>query len=366
MAHNTILQLRSETKPFEHRSALTPTVVKTLQDDGYKVFVERSPTRIFDDEEYEAVGAELVPEHSWKTAPNERIIVGLKELEEEDTPLTHEHIHFAHCYKDQHGWKDVLRRFPAGNGILYDLEFLQDEQGRRVAAFGYYAGFGGAALGVWDWALRQTTGQPLGPVKPFKNEQELLSTIKGELAKVPGQKLPSAMVIGALGRCGSGAVDCFRKLGIPDDTIRKWDMNETKKGGPFDEILDSDVFINCIYLTKKIQPFLTREQINAAGENRKLSVIVDVSADFTNPNNPVPVADEGTTFDKPVYLIKGVTSGHPIDAIGIDHLPTLLPRESSEAYSHDLLPSLIQLKDRENARVWADAKQLYHHHVNRL
>jgi hypothetical protein len=40
-------------------------------------------------------------------------------------------------YKNQGGWEKVLSRFPRGGGTLLDLEFLEDEQGRRVAAFGY-------------------------------------------------------------------------------------------------------------------------------------------------------------------------------------------------------------------------------------
>lgn len=47
---------------------------------------------------------------------------------------------FAHCYKGQEGWGEVLGRFVEGKGLLYDLEFLEKE-GRRVAAFGYYAGY---------------------------------------------------------------------------------------------------------------------------------------------------------------------------------------------------------------------------------
>lgn len=31
----------------------------------------------------------------------------------------------------------MLDRFPRGKGTLLDLEFLEDENGRRVAAFGY-------------------------------------------------------------------------------------------------------------------------------------------------------------------------------------------------------------------------------------
>lgn len=46
--------LRCEKKPFEHRSALTPTTAKTLLDNNFEVFVERDPQRIFEDEEFEA------------------------------------------------------------------------------------------------------------------------------------------------------------------------------------------------------------------------------------------------------------------------------------------------------------------------
>lgn len=80
----TVLHLRSETKPLEHRSALTPTTAAELIKAGYVVNVERSPERIFDDAEFEAAGCTLVPEGSWVDAPKEHIIVGLKELEEKD------------------------------------------------------------------------------------------------------------------------------------------------------------------------------------------------------------------------------------------------------------------------------------------
>ena len=62
---------------------MTPTTTKSLLDAGYKVNVERSPERIFDDSEFEEVGATLVPEGSWVDAPTDHIIVGLKELPED-------------------------------------------------------------------------------------------------------------------------------------------------------------------------------------------------------------------------------------------------------------------------------------------
>jgi saccharopine dehydrogenase (NAD+, L-lysine-forming) len=85
----TVLHVRAETKPLEHRSAVTPTIAKQLVEAGYTVNVERSELSIFPDSEYEGTGATLVPSGSWTEAPKEHIIIGLKELPEEDFPLKH-------------------------------------------------------------------------------------------------------------------------------------------------------------------------------------------------------------------------------------------------------------------------------------
>ncbi|ODQ78599.1 hypothetical protein BABINDRAFT_39323 [Babjeviella inositovora NRRL Y-12698] len=364
-----ILHLRAETKPLEHRAGLTPSTAANLLATGdFKIFVEESSQSTFKSSEYSAVGCEIVPEGSWKKAPVDRIILGLKELPENETfPLVHEHIQFAHCYKNQGGWEDVLRRFPEGNGTLYDIEFLENDQGRRVAAFGFYAGFAGAALGARDWAFKQTHAdfEELAGVEAYPNEKELIRDVSADLAAAykTGAKAPRCLVIGALGRCGSGAVDLLRKVGIPEENIIKWDMAETKKGGPFAEITEADIFINCIYLSQPIPPFTNLETLNDA--NRKLRTIVDVSADTTNPHNPIPVYTIATVFSKPTVVVD-TTLGPKLSVISIDQLPSLLPREASEFFVTDMLPSLKELPQRETAPVWARAKALFEHHISRL
>jgi hypothetical protein len=47
------------------------------------------------------------------------------------------------------------------------------------------------------------------------------------------------------------------------------------------------IFVNCIYLSSKIPNFVDMESLDTP--NRKLSVVCDVSADTTNPNNPIPI-----------------------------------------------------------------------------
>lgn len=41
----------------------------------------------------------------------------------------------------------------------------------------------------------------------------------------------------------------------------------------------------------------------------------------------------------------------------------MLPREASESFSEGLKESLLQLKDRSTARVWADAQKLFEEKV---
>ncbi|KAK3694247.1 hypothetical protein B0T22DRAFT_369535 [Podospora appendiculata] len=363
----TALHLRSETKPLEHRSALTPKTTAELIKAGYVVNVERSPERIFEDDEFSAVGATLVPEGSWVDAPKEHIIVGLKELEEKEFPLKHVHVQFAHCYKQQAGWETVLARFPRGGGTLLDLEFLVDDRGRRVAAFGFHAGFAGAALAleVWSWQLNHS--EPFPGVQSYPNEDALITNVKKALdaGVAKAGRAPRVIVIGALGRCGSGAVTALQKAGVPEESILKWDMAETAVGGPFKEIAESDIFVNCIYLTSKIPNFVNLESLNSTPD-RKLSVVCDVSADTTSPFTPVPIYTVATTFDHPTVPVDGLKDGPACSVISIDHLPSLLPREASEAFSHDLLPHLLTLNDWHNSPVWARADKLFQDKVATL
>ncbi|RKO88036.1 hypothetical protein BDK51DRAFT_5765, partial [Blyttiomyces helicus] len=159
--------------------------------------------------------------------------------------------------------------------------------GRRVAAFGYYAGFAGAAIGIDVWSHRQIAGPdaPYPSISPFNNETELIAHIKNRLDQAVSKagRLPEVMVMGALGRCGNGAADFALRVGIPDEKIVKWDLAETAAGGPFPEILRHDIFVNCIYLSTPIPAFLTTSML--ADSPRSLTVLVDVSCDTTNRTN---------------------------------------------------------------------------------
>ncbi len=339
--------LRAETKPLEERRALSPANAGKLVEQGHQVTVERSTQSVFDDQAYADAGCTCVAEGSWRqSAPPEAYILGLKELPESDTPLHHRHIYFAHAYKGQQGWQDILGRFRTGGGELLDLEYLTDQDGRRVAAFGYWAGFAGAAVAIEAWCARQDN-QVLKNLSSHPNQQDMVAHLRTCL----GDRTPRVIVIGALGRCGQGARAVAEQLGLE---VTAWDLEETRAGGPFPEILEHDIFINCVFVNRPIPPFLTGAELEL-GE-RKLSVICDVSCDPTSELNPLPFYDSCTDFSDPCLRI---IEGQPgLDLIAIDHLPSLLPAESSDDFSSQLLPSLLEIEDDPHG-VWSRARQLF-------
>lgn len=347
----THIWVRAEQRPNEERVGITPDGVARMLKAGYRVTVEESSVRAIPIEGYRATGCAVAAENTWPDAPADAIIFGLKELPEDGTPLRHRHILFGHAYKGQPAGQDLLRRFKAGGGTLLDIEYLVDESGRRVAAFGYWAGYAGAAVAMKCWAAQQRGGIA-GPVAKYGGKSALLQDLGAELDAI-GKGRPRALVIGALGRVGSGAADLCEALGV---AVTKWDMAETAHGGPFPEVLAHDIFLNCILARPGCPVFVPADAVSAP---RALRVIGDIACDPTSDFSPIKVYDRTTDWANPALR---VCDNPVLDVTAIDNLPSLLPVESSEDFAALLLPSLLTLDDLE-AGVWGRARALFDRHI---
>ncbi|WP_435230315.1 saccharopine dehydrogenase [Pseudopelagicola sp. nBUS_20] len=347
MAH---LWVRAEQRLNEKRVGLTPEGARTLIEKKFKVTVEDSATRAFPINEYAEAGCEIAAQNSWPGAPLDAVIFGLKELPEDGSPLPHRHIMFGHAYKGQHSGQAFLRRFRVGGGKLYDLEYLVDAKGRRVAAFGYWAGYAGAAVTLKAWAAQQR-GELCGQVGVSNGKQALISNLEADLntLTVP---VPSAIVIGALGRVGKGATDLLTAIGC---SVTQWDITETAGGGPFPQILDHELFMNCIVARPGTPIFVEKVDLSAP---RRLTAIGDVACDPDSNYNPIPIYDRATSWANPVHRI---TSNQVMDVMAIDNLPSLLPMESSKDYAAQLLDTLLRMDDM-SANVWARAEAEFNTH----
>jgi len=335
------LWVRAEQRPNEERVGLTPDGAAALIAHGFRVTIEESPQRALPLAPYLAAGCEAAPYAAWPSAPSDAVIFGLKELPEDGTPLPHRHILFGHAFKGQPGGLALLARFRAGGGALYDLESLVDERGRRVAAFGYWAGFAGAGVSVLAW-----TAQRGGGLCPSVRRWADKAAMVADLAARLGADRPDALIIGALGRVGSGAADLCEALGLH---VTRWDMAETASGGPYPEVLAHDLFFNCILARPGCPVFVPAD---AGGRARHLRVIGDIACDPGSAYNPVPVYDRATDWAAPVLRVHDTP---PLDVMAIDNLPSLLPIESSQDFAAQLLPHLLAL-DEPDQGVWGRAR----------
>jgi saccharopine dehydrogenase (NAD+, L-lysine-forming) len=343
----THLWVRSEQRDNEERVGIAPQGAAALIKSGITVTIEESTNRCISIQEYIDAGCQIAQEHSWPNAPLDTIIFGLKELPEEASPLPHKHIMFGHAFKDQPAGQRLLKRFKAGGGTLYDLEYLTEPSGKRVAAFGYWAGYAGAAVALKCW-IAQQRGELAGPVQAYPSSSNLVAHLGQELETLD-IALPTALIIGALGRVGSGAADLCAQMGVD---VTKWDMAETESGGPFPQILAHSIFLNCILARPGTPVFVPKDAKTSA---RDLTVIGDIACDPDSDFSPIKVYDRTTTWQEPALRVHDLPA---LDVTAIDNLPSMLPLESSMDYADQLLSSLMKLENLKSD-VWGRAEDIY-------
>ena len=337
----TRITMRHETRGTERRAPIVPADAARLVEQGIAVTVEDSPQRAFRIAEYADAGCTVAAAGSWVHAPDDEYIVGLKELPGRPPTLRHRHVYFGHAYKAQRGAGALLRRFAAGGGTLLDLEYLVDDAHRRLAAFGYWAGYVGAALAVLHHSGR--LAEPLSPT----SKGDLDAMLRGSADADPARVL----VIGALGRSGRGACDAVRVAGLEPT---RWDLAETRSLD-LSALLDHDILINTVLVTEPTRPFLTTAVLRAAP--RRLAVVADVTCDVSSACNVLPIYHRTTSWAQPALRLAG--DGPPLDVIAIDNLPSLVPTEASVAFSADLTPHLLTLGTPVPTPTWQRCADTY-------
>lgn len=342
--------LRDEDRATERRTALTPKNAKILIDNGFELTVEISDKRAFANDDYKEAGATLADPRSWIDAPKDTVILGLKELAETPAQLPHRMIHFAHIYKDQTGWEGEMARFTNGDGRLYDIEFLIGEDGRRVAAFGYWAGWMGAALGAHRLLERRINQNIItSGVSPFESQEQILDKLK-ELAAAGEGPLPTAIVVGAKGRSGTGASECLEAIGME---VTKWDIEETRILNR-KALLSHDMMVNCVLMFGP--GLLLANHTHLRDANCQMKVISDVSCDPFSDFNPLPLYKEPTSWDEPIIEVARNGQNEGVEVTSIDNLPSLLPKQAAEEFSDQFIASLLRFP---NGAEWQNAEEKF-------
>ena len=347
MVYNIIV-IRKELRSTEYRTPIVPIDIKILVLNNFKVFIEESSHRCFNTQEFIENGAILIKhEEIYNLDKNNTLILGLKELDLHDVKLFEfTHIYFSHTYKNQLDSAKILNMFAVNNGKIYDLEYLLDNQNNRLVHFCYHAGFVGALLGVLQYT-KKINNNILKNLAPFTNIYSTINNLKKSIVTADLTNIKIAL-IGPNGKCGKGASNLLNILGLSFDGFLRND-NKSK-------LSDYNILINCIYLKKsdEIDPFISHNIIDKFNN----CVIVDISCDFTNENNPIRIYNKLTTHANPVLKINEF-----VDLIAIDNLPTLAPIESSKDFSNKLVYLLIGIND-EKKSIWDNCLSKFYEHLN--
>lgn len=339
ISNNITIFLRRELSPYEKRTPLIPNDIKILLKYGIPSYVQSSKHRIFGDTEYQDVGAIIVEDSWYEDKYKDCIIIGLKELDNLERLNKHIHLYFSHSYKNQVGSKYILERFKTSNSILYDFEYFLNSFNKRIIGFGIYAGYVGAVLG-----LKHFYNPSLSRLSEWSSYDSMINDVK-----INEYIRPLIGIIGHKGNCGTGVIEILQFFNLNYEII---DKNMENKGIYMKKF---DILYNCICLDNSS----TELWFDKSTIFTKKLLIVDISCDYTKPNNPIHIYDEATTFENPVYKYNDY-----VDIIAINNLPSLLPKDSSIYFSKILLNLLLEY-DKGNSWINNIKKNEYFLFINK-
>ena len=306
------LVLRAEKSLTEYRTPLTPADMALLAP-FFRLIVERAAHRCYSDEEYAAVGATLVEQGSWRGMSG-AYVTGLKEMD--GAAIRGQTLaHFAHALNGQQGAEQRLAAVRGGTFI--DYEYMVDRAGARVLSFCRESGDVGCYLALMAYyAQRGAEGLDQG-IPPFHR-----ATYQQILMEETQIHRPSVLLIGH-GTVGKACEAVLKLFGI---TPTIW----TSKTVPsLEAVRDHEILLHAVRLDVRtpVAPFFRLEDIT---ESMSLSVICDLTCDAHHPHNTLPLYDTYTSRSAPVRTI---SKAPRVDLIAIDHLPSLDPVASSDAFS---------------------------------
>jgi hypothetical protein len=324
-----VLVLRAEASIFEERTPLVPADVTMLLSQ-YEVLVESSTTRCFSDEAYRVAGATVIPSGTWTEYPH-ALVVGLKGLRKGEVPQeTQTLFHFAHCFKQQEGWREILA--PLRRATFVDYEFMLDDEGKRTLSFCKQAGYVGAYLGLMTYYGLLLAGDI--SFKGFVFAEEIMNRLLE--GSIPYRERPRILLVG-FGNVGQSVKAVLDRFSLGCTMKRRGDQVTAE------EILSYDIYLHAIRLdtASPPAPFLTERDLD---RERRLRLIVDLSCDLGHPADPLPVYRRYGTREEPVQRLRQTLFQPPLDLIAVPYLPSFDPVRSSVEFSADCIGYLSEAK----------------------
>ena len=354
--------------PPDKRVALSPSQCEYILNNypDVEVFVQASDIRKFKDEEYQKLGVAVVD-----SVEDCDILIGVKEVPIEQLIPNKKYLFFSHTFKEQPYNRELLKAVLDKNIQLIDWEVIKDKKGRRLIAFGRYAGIVGCYNGFLAYG-KKSGAYSLKPAHQCDDRADM----EAQLVNV---KLPDnfKIVITGHGRVGGGAMEIINKLGLKEVNSPEFlaqDFNEpvftqlavdeynAKADGSsfskrdfyndpsnfvstFNQYASiADIYIACHYWDSEAPFIFTRE--DAKAKDWKIQVVADISCDIdcaiASTLRPSTIAD-------PLYGYNPITESEDdfmkegvIGVMAVDNLPCELPLDASVDFGEMFLEHVLE------------------------
>jgi len=353
--------------PVDYRTPLTPSQARKIMDTypWLKVVCQSSELRCYSDNEYSKLGVQIV-----ERLDQCDVIFGVKEVPIGDLIPDKTYFFFSHTIKKQSYNRALLQSILKNNIRLIDYECLTNPDGKRIIAFGRYAGIVGAYNTIWTFGKRYN----LFDVRRARDCFDL-EDLKKEYDKI---KLPTTkIVITGGGRVAKGAMEVLlglniRKVSPANFLIERYDgpvftqlnsrdYHKRRDGGTFNrfEFFNepqkyegdflkytrvSDILIACAYWDPK-SPVLFRRQ-DILQPSFEITVIGDVTCDI---EGSIPSTKKPATIEDPIYdynpsqdsVEPALSDEANLTVMAVDNLPCELPRDASNDFGSDLINKIF-------------------------
>jgi len=404
----TTVALRREDKSrWERRVALTPQGVESLiKQTGAKVLVQPSTNRVYTEQQYVKAGAQISEDIS-----SADVILGIKEVPIDKLIPNKTYMFFSHTHKGTPKNMPMLQAILDKNITLIDYEHLTDATGKRVVAFGKYAGNAGMINSLHGLGHRflglgyNTPFLNVASAHTYRTLQDATTTIEavGEHITSDGTPKdfgPLTFTFTGAGNVAQGAFEVFSHL--PHEIVPVADLPKIVKDknpnlqklyvakaniGDYITRKDGSEFNQNEYLAKpelytsefhtKVAPYttctvtgaywdaryprmLTNEQLRDLQIQKEkglidkgrlvalTDIVADVKGAFECFSHATPVDDPFYYYDAIKDVVHKDVEKPGYQILGVDILPAELPLESSQHFSNVLSPYVKELVMKNN------------------
>jgi saccharopine dehydrogenase (NAD+, L-lysine-forming) len=354
--------------PPDKRVALSPSQCEYILNNypDVEVFVQASNIRKFKDEEYQKLGVAVVD-----SVEDCDILIGVKEVPIDQLIPNKKYLFFSHTFKEQPYNRQLLKALLDKNIQLIDWEVIKDTKGRRLIAFGRYAGI----VGCYNAFLAYGKKSGAYNLKPA-HQCDDRADMEAQLVNV---KLPNnfKIVITGHGRVGGGAMEIIAKLNLKevdspeflvqdfnepvftqlavDEYNAKADGSNFSKSEFYNDPSNfvstfnqyasiADMYIACHYWDSEAPFIFTREDAKAKDWN--IQIVADISCDIdcaiASTLRPSTIAEphygyNPTTESEDDFMKEGV-----IGVMAVDNLPCELPLDASVDFGEMFLEHVLE------------------------